>query len=160
MSDSLSNLGSPQYTATEATNVPGQMSPILTLEPDDGLMFVIRNVVNGMEGVPIYAILKDSNGDFLPLDTDMALRYESPQMDQPQVVSFKYQNIRPYRTLSLKDQQDAEYRDRIRHELKASRLQVRDIDDLEVALETGTEIDWSNSRVEVGRRHVNIVAKE
>jgi hypothetical protein len=160
MSESLSNLGSENYTATEEENITGTLSSILTLTPDDGLMFVIRNVVDGHTGVPIYAELRDSNGDDLPLDTDMAVRYQSPQMEQPQVVSFKYQNLRPYRTLSLTQQQDAEFRQQVRHELKAPALQVRDIDDMEIALDSDTTIDWANSRVEVGRRHVDIVSKE
>jgi phage gp36-like protein len=160
MSDSLSNLGSQKVTATEETNTTGTLSSILDLSPIDGLNIILANQAAGKVGIPIYAELQDSNGDDLPLDTDLALRYESPQMDQPEVVSEVRANIRPYRTLTLTEQQNEDYRDRVRQELNGPAVVVRDIDSLEVAVESSAQIDWSNSRLSFGRQHVDIRSGE
>lgn len=160
MADSLSNLGSQKVNATEETNTTGTLSSILDLSPIDGLAIVLANQAAAKMGIPIYAELQDTNGDDLPLDTDLALRYESPQMDQPMVVSEVRRNIRPYRTLTLTEQQNEEYRDRVRQGLNGRGLVVRDIDSLEVAVESSVQIDWSNSRLSFGRQHVDIRSGE
>jgi hypothetical protein len=154
MSESLSNLGSQKVDATEETNVTGQMTSILGLSPVDGLMLVIMNRAQGGAGIPMYAELKDSNGNDLPLDTEVVLRWDAPHLDQPMVVSETLRNIRPYRTLSLTDQQSDDYRDRTRIGLKGRALEVLDTQSVEVAINSSEQIDWSNSRVEFERAHV------
>lgn len=154
MPETLSNLGTSKVSATEETNVTGQMTPILTLSPDDGLQMIIDN--QGGRGVPVYASLQDSGGNDLPLDTNLTLRWNANHLDQAQVVAFTLDNIRQYRTLSIKDQQNEEYRERTRIRLKGPELVVEDIEELEVAVESSAQIDWSNSQLYIDENAVTV----
>ncbi|MDZ7850068.1 MAG: hypothetical protein U5K70_04380 [Halodesulfurarchaeum sp.] len=69
-------------------------------------------------GFPIAADLRRADGQTLPDDTVLAFQYEAPGMDQPQVVTFKLDHIRPFNALSLNEQQDEEYIDRTKVQLK------------------------------------------
>lgn len=147
MARNLSNISD---IVTEQTNTPGVMDPVLEAVPKDGTRLVIKNQVERGDaaGIPIYAELQDDDGDDLPQDTRLALMFETPTDDSPRVVSEPMENIRPYRTLSIRDQQNKEYIDSIKHRLKGNALEVEDVDRLYVAIESDTEIDWSNSRLE------------
>lgn len=146
MSKTLSNIST---IATEETNTTGELTSILTVTPDDGTNLVLRGAVprGDQVGIPIFAKLKDSAGDDLPQDTTIALRYEDPLMDSPQVVSFPQDHIRPYNSLSIQDQQNEEFIDSVKHELKGQALVVDDVDVLEVAIESSEQIDWANSQL-------------
>ena len=166
MTKQLSNATS---YATERTNVTGVMSPILTFQPDDGLMLVIRGMVSAGEerGFPVYADLRDSNDDPLPEDTELSFRYKSPQMDAAQTVTHPIDHIRPWNSLTLNEQQDDEFIDRTKIELKNTdqalaqgeipQVRVRDIDELRVSVNSSAQIDWSNSRLYVDRNAVREV---
>lgn len=156
--------------ATEETNVTGQMTPILGVSPDQGLTLIFRGMVaaGSDKGIPIYADLQDSNGDPLPEDTEIALRYDAPGLDQPEVVSFPWDHIRPYRSLTINEQMDEDkYLDRTKHVLKNTdqalergevpAVNVRDIDELQVAAESSAQIDWTNSKLYFDRNAVQEV---
>ncbi|UWG46580.1 VP7/VP16-like Major capsid protein [Halanaeroarchaeum sp. HSR-CO] len=156
--------------ADERTNVTGQMTPILGVSPDEGLALIIRGMVaaGSDRGIPIFADLQDSNGDPLPEDTEIALRYDAPGLDQPQVVSFIWDHIRPYRSLSINEQMDEDkYLDQTKHVLKNTdqalrkgevpQVNVRDIDELQVAINSSVQIDWSNSKLYFDRNAVREV---
>lgn len=148
MSRNLSNISD---IATERQNTTGVMSPILEVQPQDGVTLLIENTVErGQQsrGVPIYAELKDSADNNLPQDTRMAIQFEAPTDDGPKVVSEPLENIRVYRTLSILDQQNEEYIDAIKHVLKGSALQIDDVDTMYVAIKSDTQLDWANSRLE------------
>lgn len=153
--------------ATEETNVTGQMTPVLTISPDDGLMLIFRGMVaaGSDRGLPIYADLRDSNGDPLPEDTRIALRYYENGMDQAAVVSHPWDHIRPYRSLTINDQQNEdEYLDQTKHVLKNTdsalsdgvmpQVQVPHVAELQVALDSTAQIDWSQSAVYFDRNAV------
>jgi len=166
MTKQLSNATS---YADERQNVPDVMSPILTFTPEDGLMLVIRGMVSaGSErGFPIYMDLRDSNGDPLPEDTQLAFKYKAPGMDDAQTVTHPLDHIRPWTALSLEQQQDEEYIDRVKTILKNTDvalqrgevpdLRVRDIDELRVSIESSAQVDWTNSRLYVDRNAVREV---
>ncbi|WP_435062395.1 hypothetical protein [Halobaculum sp. EA56] len=141
MSETLSNLGTRQVEATEQQNVAGQTTPILSFSPIDGMELEISNM--GGAGFPVQFKLYDSNGDQLPLDTEVYVRWDAPHLDQPQVVSYKLSNIGTFRRLSIKEQQNEEYRDRTRIELKGTSLVVEDIEDVEIAINSSAVVDWS-----------------
>jgi len=143
MTETLSNLGTRQVEATEKTNVVDQPTSVLGFSPIDGMVLDISNM--GGAGFPIQTKLRDANGDPLPLDTEVTFRWDAPHLDQPQVVSYKLSNIGTFRRLSIKEQQNEEYRDRTRVELKGSSLVIEDIESLEVFLESSEQIDWGNS---------------
>ncbi len=149
MSEDLSNLGTDRVEATKKTNVTGQMTPILEFSPIDGMEMDISNFSSGGEGVPVIAELRDSNGDLLPLDTQLTIEYDAPHLDKPETVAHTLSNIRVYRELSVKEQQSEEYRERTRVNLKGRELEVRDIDSALISIESSEEIDWDESRVYV-----------
>jgi hypothetical protein len=156
MTKQLSNISS---EATELTNTTGTRSPILEIQPDDGLVFLIDAMVSrGNEmGIPIFAELKDSNDDDLPQDTEIALEFETPNDDQAYAVTEPKQNIRAYNSLSVKDQQNEEYIDAIKHVLKGQGLAVEDVDKLYVSIDSSEQIDWSNSRLTISENAVQEV---
>lgn len=144
MSKPLSNISD---EATQQQNTAGVMSPILELQPEDGLAWVINDRVNrGSEvGIPIIGGFYDSNGDPLPQDTNVALQFEAPNDDDAVTVTEPYKHIRDYLTLDIKDQQNEEYIDSIKHVLKGSQLVVEDVDRLYLSINSSEVIDWSQS---------------
>ena len=157
MSETLSNQGTDKVTATEQTNVTGQMTPILGFSPNDGLLLTIRGGI----GIPLVMDLRDPNGDQLPLDTKVRVEYDAPHLDTRQVVSETLSNIQAWRTLSVKEQQNEEYRDRTRVGLKDGykAVEVRDIDELALSVESSKVVDWSQSRVYVDKDHTTVSAE-
>jgi hypothetical protein len=147
---SLSNISN---EATEENNTTGVMTPILTVEPEKGTALILSNSVERGEqrrGIPIFAKLKTGNNNDLPADTEMELQFERPSDDSPTTVSVPLKNIRPYRSLSIQDQQNRDYIDRVKHELKVSAdgdLVISDVDTLYVSINSSEQIDWSNSRL-------------
>lgn len=156
MPETLSNLGTSKVDAEERENVTGQMTEVLALSPKDGLVFELSNIVDGKEGIPIYASLVGQDGDDLPLDTELVLRWDAPHLDQPQVVSFKLDNIRQYRSLSIKEQQNEDFRDRTRNELQGQKLVVEDNEEAQVAIRSSEVIDWAASEVYIDENAVNV----
>lgn len=133
--------------AEERTNTAGIVTPILEFEPEDGIgLRVLNNAARGTaEGVPVYADLRDSNGDQLPIGTAVRIEYESPTSEERNRVSEIRDNIQPYNTLSIQDQQDEEYVDAVKIPLLGNNVEVRSIDSLYISIECPEEIDWSNS---------------
>lgn len=166
MTKQLSNATS---YATEEQNVTGVLSPILRFTPDDGLMLVIRGMVTAGDerGFPLYMDLRDSNDDPLPEDTRVVFQYKAPSMDDPQTVTHPLDHIRPWNALTLNEQQDEEYIDRTKVELKNTdsalaqgeipKVKVRDIDEFRLSIDSSAEVDWSNTRVYIDRNAVREV---
>lgn len=144
MSKQLSNISD---EATQLTNQTNRMDPILEWQPDDGLTWEITgNVARGSEpGIPIFGGFYDSNGDPLPQDTKVALQFEAPNDDDRVTVTEKFETIRDYLTLAIKDQQNEEYIDAIKHILKGRALVVEDVDKLYLSINSSAQIDWSQS---------------
>jgi len=151
---SISNIAN---EATEQTNTTGVPTSILDIQPEDGTVLVFVNGVqrgDQVQGIPIYADLRDSNDDPLPLDTEISLEFEEPSDNRPSTVSEPRDNVRPYRSLSLKEQQNEEYLDRVKHVLKGPALLVEDVDTLSVVIDSSKQIDWSNSRLQFAEEAV------
>ncbi len=156
MSETLSNLGTAKVDAEETTNRTDIMSEILAFSPHDGLRMVVENFVDGKAGIPIYLSLQDTDGNDLPLDTEVTVRFDAPHLDSPQVVAYTLSNIRQYRSLDIKEQQSEDYRDRTRVELKGSRLVVEDTEEMQIAIDSSEEIDWDNSEAYVDESAVSV----
>lgn len=169
MTKQLSNQSSRKVVATERTNITGVMSPILTFSPEDGLKAVIRGMVaaGNERGFPLFLDLNQADGSDMPEDTELAIQYEAPEMDQPQTVTHPIDHIRPWNALTLNEQQDEEYIDRTKVELKNTesslkkgevpQVIVRDLDDLHISINSSAEVDWSQSRAYVYRNAVKVV---
>lgn len=157
MGQSLTNLGSQKVDATEETNVTGQRTGIIEWQPKDGLVLEIRNIVAG--GVPVYMKLRDSNGDELPRDTEVTVRFDAPRLDSPSVVSEVITNIGVWNRLTLSEQQNEEYERQVTVDLEGRGLRVTDIETVEIAVDSSVQVDWANSQVEIDRQAVNIVSE-
>lgn len=152
--EDLSNI---HDTATERTNITGTPSPILEFTPDDGLMLELLNrAARGTaQGIPVYAKLRDSNGDPLPLGTSLRFEYERPSDEQRNRVSEVRDNIQPFTNLTIQEQQDEEFIDSVKIPLRGNKLRVRDIDSLYLSIESSEQIDWSNSQLYIEGSTVN-----
>lgn len=154
---SLSNISD---ESTERTNSVDTLTPILEIEPKDGTSIIISNTAvqrGAQAGVPIFAELKDGSNDDLPADTRMAITFEGPNEESSTVVSEPFDNIRPYRGLSIKEQQNEEFIDRVKHILKGEALVVEDVDKAYVEIDSSAQIDWSNSRLQFSEQAVQEV---
>jgi len=133
----LSNIH--DYATQRTNNTGGDASPILEISPDNGLFLTILNSAarGSAPGIPVYADLRDANDD------------------QRNRVSEVRDNIQPYNTLSVQDQQDEEYIDAVKIPLLGNALNVRDIDTFYVSIQSSEEIDWSNSQLYIEGSVVN-----
>jgi len=160
MSKSLyAALGSSSEYVTTQTNTTGRLDPIMTISPENGVGLRILNAVQmgDKTGLPIYAILKDANGNFLPIDTRVAIGYKRPTDDSFQVVSDPIDNISVYNKKSIQDQQNTDNIDSTKHSLRGRALEVRDIDDMYVLVESSAQVDHANTEVYVEQSAVDQV---
>lgn len=161
MSKSLSNISS---EATEEQNTPGILSPILRIEPDDGLALVLQNNVNvGDEaGIPVAANLENSDGEDLPIETDLALGFRQPGDDDFTVVSEVKSDIEVFNLLSLTEQRETDKIDATKIKLKggARQLIVGENDELLVLAEGPEQIDFDNSRLSLNENAVTEVSMD
>lgn len=165
MTKQLSNFSD---IATEIQNVPAsdELSPILKISPEEGLGLLIRGMVEtgSAKGIPIYADLRDANGNQLPTKTSIALQFKPKGSDDRQTVSHVQDHIRSYNTLSVDAQQNKENIDAVKHVLKGTedalengqmpKLGVRHIDNFYISINSSMKIDWSQSRIYVDRNAV------
>jgi hypothetical protein len=157
MTKTLSNVSS---VAEEQQNTTGVLDPILAIQPENGTRLVIQNAVErGQQtlGVPVYGEFRDSDGNPIPLESRLALQFEQPADDSPSVISEPFENVRPYRSLDLKEQQNTDYVDRVKHVLRGKGLVVGDNDTLYVSVESSAQVDWSNTRVQFAESAVTEV---
>ena len=150
---SLSNISS---EATEVTNTTGVTTPILEVDPDDGTLIRLLNMVDTGSGVglPLIADLRDSNDNQLPTDTELVLRVVRPTDDEPVAVSIKEDNISAYNQLTVSEQRDNDNIDSVKHELKGTAINIRDRDTLRVEVNSSAQLDWSNSEMYFYRQGV------
>ncbi|QCC57871.1 hypothetical protein NP511_04865 [Natrinema thermotolerans] len=139
---------SSKYVETK-TNVTDQLTPVLSINPKDGVGVLIRNAVDmgSKVGVPIYAKLRDADGNPLPANTRIALGYQAPTDESIQVVSDPKSTIASYIKNSVSDQQDDRKVDAIKHQLKGEKLEVRDIDEAYILVDSSEPIDHAQSEI-------------
>lgn len=147
---------------SQEQNTPGVKTPILTVEPEDGtkIEFLNRVSVGSAAGLPIYAKLRDSNGDPLPVGTSMVLTARKAGEDDYSNVSEVVGDIRAYNNQDISDQQNSENVDSVKVELNGELVSIRDIDDFRVELDSSVQIDWDQSEFYFDRRAVNETQKE
>ena len=143
----MANVNHNSDVVEQQTNTPGEMTPILTVVPENGTGIQFRNMVpqGDAVGIPIYADLQDSNGNALPVDTSIVLTAKQPGDVKRSPVSNAEDNISTYVNKSISDQQSTDHVDSVKHELKGKAVNVRDVDELAVELETDVQVDWANS---------------
>jgi len=144
---------------TNAAGVDEVYTPILKVSPSRGLFLRFLNRVNKGDnaGLPIYADLRDSNGDPLPTNANMVIQATVAGSDDRFIISEEKGNISFYNSNDITTQQDVDNVDGAKIPLKppdASAREgrvdyhdIRDIDALYLAVKSAAEIDWSNSRL-------------
>lgn len=143
MGKSLSHLS---QEATQETNTTGETTPILTITPDDGVLFrLLNHASSGNPGLPVIAKLQDTNGNDLPADTKLIFRVKRPTDDEPVSVSVAEDNIAAWNGLSTAEQRNEENIDSVKVQLKGNAINVRDKDTLRVEVNSSAQIDWANS---------------
>jgi hypothetical protein len=141
---------------TQEQNTTGIPTPILTLDPEDGTMVRLHNKVSTGDapGLPIFAKFRDGSGNDLATDTTLILRAIRPTDDSPVAVSVAEKNIAAWNNLSTAKQRNEENIDAVKIELKGERINIRDKDILQVAIDSPDQIDWANSEFYVARQGV------
>lgn len=151
--------GSSSDYVTQKTNAAGMdiPTPILEVSPDRGLFLrFLNNVPKGdNSGLPIYADLRDSNGDPLPSNTVLVLQATVAGSDDRFIISEKRGNISFYNSNDITTQQDVDNVDGSKIKLQAPdaasasgevpKHDIRDIDSLYVSVISAAQIDWANS---------------
>ena len=134
-------------------NVPGVMTPILTIQPDRGHWFrILNNVAKGKEdGLPIYQQLVDQNGDPMPATTKLVLKARGAQMTEAVRVSELLRNISYYNQYSIKEQRNEENVDGAKIELEwpenssktGSRphIDITDLEEFQICVESPRVVD-------------------
>lgn len=153
MSRSVSNLSS---EATEQTNVAGELTPILEINPGDGTLLRFLNAVTtgAAPGLPVFMDLNDGGNADLPADTEFILRVVRPTDDSPVAVSVREDNVAAWNGLSLAEQRNEENIDSVKIEMKGQAINVRDKDVLRVEIDSSAQIDWSNSELYFAREGI------
>ena len=146
MGKSISHLSE---ETTQQTNVAGQTTPILEIDPTNGTLLRFRNRApqGKSKGIPVIADLNDANGNSLPADTELIFRVDRPTDDEPVSVSVKEDNIAPWNGLSTSEQRNEENIDAVKVQLKGAAVNIRDKDTLRVEVNSSAEIDWSQSEL-------------
>lgn len=130
-------------------NKPDELTPILRVNPERGTVIRILNRVarGDSPGVPIYAELYDSDGDPLPVDTDMVMTGKQPGDARFMPLSIKEDNISTYVNKSISDQQDSNHVDSVKHELHGPAIKIRAEDEFAVEIDSDAVIDWEKSKL-------------
>jgi len=146
-------------------------SPILGVSPERGTFFRFVNAIikGSVNGLPIYLKLRDSNGDLLPVNTEIKLELEVAGMDKEMVVSEIMKSIDQYRTLDLSEQRNTDNIDSTKFTLQfpdaapqsgpAPKVDVRDIDTLYVTIDSAVKVDWSQSELFIDSDYVESLGR-
>ncbi|GGL57923.1 hypothetical protein [Halocalculus aciditolerans] len=141
-------------------NAAGIKTPILTVSPDRSLWLrFLNHVAKGSTvGLPCYFKLRDSNGDPLPPNTKVAFYVKLAGHSDAYKVSEKIKNISFWNQNDITTQQDVDNIDGSKIKLQhpemaeatgnADHVDIRDVDDFLVEIESDAVIDWSQSRFE------------
>lgn len=125
-------------------NTPGELTPILTIKPEEGTVIGFLNRVpqGDATGMPLFMRLLDTDGDNLPVDTTLVLTARQPGDSRFAPVSIKEDNISPYVNKSITEQQDSQHIDSVKVELRGRAVNVRDVDEFAIEIESDRQIDW------------------
>jgi len=151
--------GSTSDYVTTQENIPDKLTPVMEINPDDGVGVRLFNQVAMGEktGIPIYTKLRDSSGNPIAIGSRVAIGYERPTDNSVSVVSNVWGNIQPYNQKSISEQQDTDNIDSVKHALDASSLEVRDIDRAYLLVDSPDVVVPANSEIYVEQSAVEEV---
>lgn len=158
MVDLYASEGASSEQITTYPNVPASpgADSVVEISPERGLFLRITNAISKASrmGVPVYAKLRDTNGNHIPTDSASYFALRVQGMEEPVKVSERRGNVSFYSTNDLTTQRDTDNVDGSLYELQepeteggepVKALRVRDIDALFFKVESSAEIDWSQS---------------
>lgn len=156
MGKSLSHLAGNALTTQEA-NTTGVLTSILSIDPEDGTFLQFHNRVSTGDaaGLPVFMDLRDASGNQLPTDTELLIRVERPEDDEPTAVTVAENNIAAWNDMTTKEQRHSDNIDAVKLELKSSSVNVRDKDEMTVEINSSAQIDWANSELYFAREAVD-----
>jgi len=160
MAEIYADTGTTAEGVETMANDPGHLTPILTYSPEQGTWTrILGDVLRGvMPGLPLFLDLVDGNGDDLPNNTRLVLRVKYAGKSRAFEVSEEIQSIAFWNMNSLTEQQNEEQYDGSKVELafpeasgKANEdreyVDVRDIDEFQVCIESTVAVDPAAMRV-------------
>lgn len=137
--------------AEELTVEANELEPFLAFQPEDGVRLQIRNLIEGGDvGVPIYARFRDANNDPLPINSTLTWMGRKPGDEQWTVIGKTRDNIQPWVTLSLAEQQNSDNAGATVLALNGGQGAVHGVSDVEeiaLAVESSAALDWANTQV-------------
>lgn len=148
MGKSISHLAGQEET-TQETNTADVLTPILSIDPTNGVFLQFHNRVSQgrAPGLPIIMDLRDSSNNAISVDSTLILRVERPEDDEPTAVSVAEKNLAAWDDLTTAEQRDEDNIDAVKVELKSENVNVRDKDTMTVDLNSPDVVDWSNSEL-------------
>lgn len=157
MVDVYAAQGQTSDLVTTAQNTAGVPTEILRVDPEDGtfVRFLNRVATGKSAGIPVYAKFKDSSGNDLALNSSFEFQARRAGHNSWSKVSEVVASIQYWNANSLTKQRNEENVDAVKVGLQypeassqtgaAPTVDVRDIDDFRVVLDSTDVIDWSNS---------------
>ncbi|QIO23722.1 hypothetical protein [Haloarcula sp. JP-L23] len=146
---------------TVSQNAPSSPvpTPILELNPDRGqfLRLLNRVAMGEAQGIPIYADLRDSNGDPLPVNTSLFFALKPSGHHTSMKVSEVVESIDQFTNLTISEQRNVDNIDAVKFTLQFPEthpnkpgdatqfVDIRDIDEFFVMCDSAAQIDWSQS---------------
>jgi len=143
-----------KHTETEQ-NAAGHMTPILVHEPPRGTkMRLVNHVARGdqVQGIPVTMKLYDSNGDQLPIDTELRFEVMTAGSTDAIQLSRQVEDISTWNQLDVTEQQHSDHIDATKVVLATPEdrggnvldsIAWRDIDQFRVAVDSSEVVDWS-----------------
>lgn len=163
MTEIYADSGQTADGVTTSTNDTGHMTPILTFSPDQGTWVrILNDVAQGVRsGLPLFLDLKDGAGNDLPNNTRLVFRVKRAGMTRAVEVSRELKSIAFWNMKTLNEQQDKDQIDNAKIQLAypeasgqqnadRSHVDVRDIDEFQVCIESTTAVDMSQSAAYLG----------
>jgi hypothetical protein len=152
--------GDTSDVVSKETNTTGVMTPIAAVVPDRGTFLRLLNRVakGSQQGVPIYAKLRDSNGDPLPTSTKLQFEISPAGTDERMKVSKRQDQISVYNSYTLQEQRNVDNVDAAKMVLTTpenmggqpvANVEWADIQTLYLSSKAAAQIDWSQSEIYV-----------
>ncbi|ADB62825.1 hypothetical protein Htur_3974 (plasmid) [Haloterrigena turkmenica DSM 5511] len=136
-----------KYVSTE-TNIPDQLTPVLSISPKDGVGVLIRNAVSVGDkiGLPIYGKFRDSNGNLLPEHSSRARLPGTDRREHPGRLGSEGHDRELHQEQRLRPAGRSEGRRR-QAPAQGQKLEVRDIDEAHILVDSSEQIDHVQSEI-------------
>ena len=138
------------------SNTAGQESDVIEVAPPRGtLVRILNRVARGDNvGFPVYAKLRNSDGNHVPTTTKLEWRIEPATGNRDLTVSKRFESVSAYETTSLQEQRKSENVDNVKHVLTTPESQggepvpyhtINDIQAFKLVAIGPEPIDWNQS---------------